>query len=210
MTGCTEKSCGVGNGPINFWDSTSIAHMLRRYGRSVQLRPFAVGEALDDVGAVLVIIGASATADHACHALGATWAMLEAMERDLPLVVLFEDWNLEAIGDGFHDLAERAAELIPSQVDGRPRYVGAEAALPHAGRIQDFARQFGDPLGPLWQVAVPAFLKFRAWGDRQTPPAAIRRPHRCWPKSTRRLCSCRRWALSNRCSIRSGGGRWRP
>ena len=95
-----------------------IRRLLERHGWAVEHRPVAPGERLPQVGAVWINLGSAPDSLGAKHTLGTLWAMHEAIARELPLVMFFDDWRLDKMASGFRYFAKRGIAQITKQRGG--------------------------------------------------------------------------------------------
>lgn len=127
-----------------------------------------VGDEIDnDVDAILVSVMLPRSLN--CpYALGAMWAISEAIRREIPLVLYMTDWAFSYTHREFASIAKAGQEYFYKTIGGFPQYAESPDMIHQYGhRLLEVCEQYANPASPLWANAQVLIPKYTNWGDVQ-------------------------------------------
>lgn len=139
---------------------------LMEYGEHLTWRATRVGDDLPhDTDAVIVSVMLPRSLN--CpYALGAIWAISEALRRELPLVLYLTDWAFFKTHGEFKSIAKAGMPYFSKEIGGSLQYNESPSEIAkHGEELLEVCRRWGDPASPLWERAQILVPRYTNWGD---------------------------------------------
>lgn len=100
------------------------------------------------------------------YALGAMWAMSEALKWEIPLVLYLTDWQFFRARSEFRSIAKAGVPYFSKLIGGSLQYKeDPDMIEKHGEQLVDLCRQYDDPKSRLWERAQILVPKYTNWGD---------------------------------------------
>lgn len=100
------------------------------------------------------------------YALGVVWAMAQALEQKIPLVIYLTDWAFFKATGEFKSIAKQGQSYFSKEIGGSLQYnESPEAIERHGEALLDICQQYATDGSNLWkhsQILVPRYTN---WGD---------------------------------------------
>lgn len=156
-----------------------LVRLLRDAGHEVTWTNFTVGDQLPDCDLVWVSIAPPASFN-APYALDATWAIYQAKQVSLPLVIFFDDWQFQTVFAGYGAFTNRGAAQIQKKTQVRYMYLNdIDRAVNFTDEIVATSQDIVD--GSVFDYAVPVIPKYQGWGDRGIVSALMPKTPEVYP-----------------------------
>lgn len=100
------------------------------------------------------------------YALGAMWAIKEALRKEIPLVLYLTDWQFFRARSEFRSIAKAGMPYFSKLIGGALQYKEDPQMIKRHGEdLLSVCRQYDDPNSQLWQRAQVLVPKYTNWGD---------------------------------------------
>lgn len=100
------------------------------------------------------------------YALGAMWAIVEAVRRDIPLVLYMTDWAFYAAWTEYKSILKAGEEYFYKTIGGKPQYNEPNQGLARwSDDLLMMCEHYIDPKSFLWKQSKIVVPKFTNFGD---------------------------------------------
>lgn len=139
---------------------------IQKSGETVTWKVTRVGDPLPhEVDAVIVSVMLPRSLN--CpYALGAIWAISEALRRDIPIVLYMTDWAFFNTFREFRSIPRAGSSYFSKKIGGFPQYKeDPDQIAKHGNSLIEVCEAYDNPQSPIWQRAQVLIPKYTNWGD---------------------------------------------
>lgn len=99
------------------------------------------------------------------YALGAMWAVHQAIMKNLPLVLYLTDWAFFKATSEYRSIAKQGQSYFSKQIGGALQYnENSDMIKKHEADLLEMCEWYGDPTSLLWKQSKVSIPKYTNWG----------------------------------------------